>query len=471
MYREIINRQIEGSLKKIDNYLKEMDKYPDKMGVYLKEIHKQLEYVRKNYKLLNNIIQISKGEYENMSNGFQPQQSGPTSLRVTKTATGFRETVREYDWNIQKTANPTEIDLPMGQTENASFTLTITRSSTDTSRVGVRGVITVENTGENPTVGLSVGDIVQFRLPGSGPNFAAVPDQRVVSITPIPPTPSDELPAGATGRYAYEVEFTPPANNAVYRNEARVTIQNHPDGVRTFVFRQDFTLPTTPTLIEIDETAVLSDVVSFPSGITGTQPTDQVFNAPPTEPIIINIPITNESAACGQNLTLSNQATLTETDTGTTRVSTADVTINTGDCPPSICPLSRGFWMTHYPTDWPQTVLDFGLKIGNVLYSASQLQNTLNRPPRGDASIILAHQLIAAKLNIANGADPSPVLEIIANADALLQAASPCQTNLMPSCQVPYNISPSSSAGAKMVAAASILDAYNRGQMTPGCAI
>ena len=35
-------------------------------------------------------------------------------------------------------------------------------------------------------------------------------------------------------------------------------------------------------------------------------------------------------------------------------------------------------------------------------------------------SLILAHQLIASKLNLANGSDPAPVIGTIDQADALL---------------------------------------------------
>ncbi|MBI4641609.1 MAG: hypothetical protein HY731_12995 [Candidatus Tectomicrobia bacterium] len=40
---------------------------------------------------------------------------------------------------------------------------------------------------------------------------------------------------------------------------------------------------------------------------------------------------------------------------------------------------------------------------------------------KGNASVILAYQLIAAKLNIANGSDPTPVTATITAADNLLK--------------------------------------------------
>jgi len=48
------------------------------------------------------------------------------------------------------------------------------------------------------------------------------------------------------------------------------------------------------------------------------------------------------------------------------------------------------------------------------------LLDILHEPVRGNGLLILAHQLIAAKLNIAAGADPSCIEGTIAEADALI---------------------------------------------------
>ena len=98
------------------------------------------------------------------------------------------------------------------------------------------------------------------------------------------------------------------------------------------------------------------------------------------------------------------------------------------------------------------------LTLGTVLYNQSQLLSILNSPAKGDASIILAKQLIAAKLNIANGSDPTPIAATIATADGLLDG-----------CVLPCNVKPSSPLGRQMTAAAAILDQYNNGLLTPDC--
>jgi hypothetical protein len=98
------------------------------------------------------------------------------------------------------------------------------------------------------------------------------------------------------------------------------------------------------------------------------------------------------------------------------------------------------------------------LTLGTVVYNQLQLLSILNTPVKGDASIILAYQLIAAKLNIANGSDPTPIAATIATADGLLDG-----------CMLPCNVKPSSPLGMQMTAAAAILDQYNNGLLTADC--
>jgi hypothetical protein len=81
----------------------------------------------------------------------------------------------------------------------------------------------------------------------------------------------------------------------------------------------------------------------------------------------------------------------------------------------SSCTYTQGYWRNH-PTAWPVT----SLIIGTVTYQAAELMAILDTPAQGNGLVILAHQLIAAKLNIANGADPSAVQQTITDADAII---------------------------------------------------
>jgi hypothetical protein len=91
------------------------------------------------------------------------------------------------------------------------------------------------------------------------------------------------------------------------------------------------------------------------------------------------------------------------------------------------CTYTQGFWKTHGPVptgsnvnEWPAT----NFTIGGVDYTDAQLLAILQTAPKGNGWYTLAHQLIAAKLNIANGADGSSVATAIADADALLASGS-----------------------------------------------
>ena len=83
--------------------------------------------------------------------------------------------------------------------------------------------------------------------------------------------------------------------------------------------------------------------------------------------------------------------------------------------PPTGCTVTLGFWKNH-SSAWPVG----SLTLGTTSYSAAQLLSIFNTPPKGNGLIQLAHQLIAAKLNIAAGADPSAINSAISAADALI---------------------------------------------------
>ena len=79
------------------------------------------------------------------------------------------------------------------------------------------------------------------------------------------------------------------------------------------------------------------------------------------------------------------------------------------------CAFTQGYWKNH-PEAWPVT----SLKLGSVTYSQQQLLAILHKSVQGNGLVSLAHQLIAAKLNIANGADGSDISDEIIAADALI---------------------------------------------------
>jgi len=122
----------------------------------------------------------------------------------------------------------------------------------------------------------------------------------------------------------------------------------------------------------------------------------------------------------------------------------------------SRCPRSQGYWKNHTQA-WPVNTL----QLGSQNYTMAELLALLTSPTRGDASLILSKQLIAAKLNILNFADPAPAAAAITAADLLLATFVG---------KLPYGVASSSAAGATMTSLGAILDSYNNGRLTSSCA-
>jgi hypothetical protein len=148
-------------------------------------------------------------------------------------------------------------------------------------------------------------------------------------------------------------------------------------------------------------------------------------------------PSPTPTATATATVTATATATPTPTPTGT----------------PSGCVFGQGYWKNH-PDQWPVTEL----QLGNVTYTQEELLSILHQSVRGNGLVLLAHQLIAAKLNIANGTDPSCIEQTIADADALIGdlVVPPVGTGYL----APSNVS----------ALAETLDQYNEGLLcAPSC--
>ncbi len=115
------------------------------------------------------------------------------------------------------------------------------------------------------------------------------------------------------------------------------------------------------------------------------------------------------------------------------------------------CTLTQGYWKTH-PDAWP---LDF-VTLGTVSYDEGDLLAIFGKAASGNGLISLAHQLIAAKLNIANGADPTDIQSTVTQADALIGGL------VVPPLGTGY-IAPANTS-----ALTAALDAYNQGSTGPG---
>ncbi len=117
------------------------------------------------------------------------------------------------------------------------------------------------------------------------------------------------------------------------------------------------------------------------------------------------------------------------------------------------CTYTQGFWKNH-PDAWPVT----SLTIGGVSYSEAQLLDIFNMAPSGDASLILAHQLIAAMLNLDNSStSPAAVTQALGAAQVWMAANKDADGRL------PYGTGTGSAAANQATALASTLDNFNNG--------
>jgi hypothetical protein len=115
------------------------------------------------------------------------------------------------------------------------------------------------------------------------------------------------------------------------------------------------------------------------------------------------------------------------------------------------CTYTLGYWKNH-EENWPVT----SVTLGTVVYTAAEADAILEQSVQGNGLVSLAHQLIAAKLNIANGADPSAASAAIASADALIGGL------VVPPIGAGY-LAPNTTSSLTQT-----LDDYNNGVIGPG---
>ncbi|MGK3984798.1 hypothetical protein WME99_17260 [Sorangium sp. So ce136] len=120
------------------------------------------------------------------------------------------------------------------------------------------------------------------------------------------------------------------------------------------------------------------------------------------------------------------------------------------------CTLTQGYWKNHEES-WPVS----SLTIGGVEYSQAELLELFRTPPKGDTSLILGHQLIAALLNTASGASDAALGGALADAEAWMAANKDADGRL------PYGVKRGSAADSAVSLSGSLAD-FNEGGIGPG---
>jgi len=180
---------------------------------------------------------------------------------------------------------------------------------------------------------------------------------------------------------------------------------------------------------------------------------DTIYDTPGASSACASIPLECDKAYVFRAFGHATAA-LTRSDwSNTTSCSTAACTADDG------CTYTQGYWKTHGPVptgnntnQWAVT----SLTLGTVSYTDLELQAIFDTPAAGNGLISLAHQLIAAKLNVASGADDSAIAATIAAADALIGGL------------VVPPVGSGSLSNASTSALNGTLTSYNEGTIGPG---
>ncbi|MGB9825908.1 MAG: hypothetical protein ACPLRU_04470, partial [Desulfofundulus sp.] len=158
---------------------------------------------------------------------------------------------------------------------------------------------------------------------------------------------------------------------------------------------------------------------------------------------------------CG-DYTVDNTASFVTNDTGTRGEDSWRIVVHV---PCEGCTLTPGYWKTHSkygPAPYDDTWALLGEDTPFFQSGQSYYQVLWTSPAGGNAYYILAHQFIAAKLNILNGAASTPAV------DAALAWATNFFNTYKPTDKL------SKTLRAEVISYASLLDRYNNGYIGPG---
>lgn len=367
---------------------------------------------------------LSEGVAEGILN--TQMRVGP-DLEIAKTVSATYD--RTVSWVVDKTVSQ---DKHMGAPGD-EFLVNWTVEATKSENIGnykVTGTITVTNRNDF-SVPFTLSDVLN--------------DGTVATITcPITNDNTGTAPANGSVTCAYSAS---PLDASATENTATVTSEDF-GGSTTEGF-------TWSVNVIGDDAVTLSDPrVAYSELISGT--TVEIFP---------------ETFTCPADLSLYIDGVYTETYTNTAYLdgnntdleASAEVRVSCVVPPSEVCTLTLGYWKTHSefgpaPYDDTWALLPSGASTPFYLSGSTWLQ-VFNTPPARNAYYQLAHQFMAASLNVLNGASPSAVSSELSAAEALFNTYTPAQIAAEPK---------SSPLRAQMLTLASTLDNYNNGIIGPG---
>ncbi len=355
-------------------------------------------------------------------------------LAVTKTA-GTHYT-RTWEWDIDKTADPAEVTLAPGETAEIEYEVTVSADFTD-SAWGASGDIAVHNPATIPARLNSVADVMTGGLTADVTCGVTFPYTLVAGGT-LNCTYARALPDGTSRtntatatlqNYSYSATLVPtPIGTTAFTGTAQVV----------------FTAPTTV----IDESICVSDDLYGDLDPNCIGVSDLNADGEYTWTYTMTVGPYDD---CEEHEVI-NVATLVTNDTATTDSDPATVTVY----PLCGCTYTQGYWKTHGPNG-PADFDETWLLLNDGTHTAAGLEAILETAPEGDPWLILAHQYIAATLNVLDGAGmPASVKDDYDAATVLIHTYS-------------QGAVPDSMAD-DFIDAAGVLDDYNNGLLgIPHC--
>lgn len=371
------------------------------------------------------------------------------ALAATKTAATTFD--RTYKWNINKEADQSSLTLALNQSFLVNYSVVVNMTGYIDSNWAATGTITVTNPAPMDAELTQVTDKLTGNIPASVD------------------CPSQEVPAGGSLTCSYTVDL-PDGTDRV--NTATATQQNYSydkDGVGTASGTTNYTgsanvVFSSATITKFDQCIDVTDTYMGNLGsvcVTDALPKTFAYSR-----------LVGPYATCG-DYKVDNIAAFVTSDTNTTGSSSWTIDVNV---PCGGCSLTIGYWKTHAgfgpQADMVTPLLPqylgtqfLGLPLGKsvvvssagtaVQYLGFYGSNNVFAPSNGINKLYA--QLLAAKLNGANGADLSSVSSTISAADAFLTQYNSLNWATL-----------SKQNQNKVIGWMSLLDKFNNGLIGPG---
>jgi hypothetical protein len=380
---------------------------------------------------------------------------------------------RDYDWDIAKTrfladgevdgdGNLATLTLDEGQSFNVSYEVTVTMTGFTDGNHHASGTITITNPAPMAATGVAVSDVISHATES---DIAATVD-------------CDDVMAGNQSSVDVPAAVGGVAGTATCAYEA--DLPNGDDRVNTAtaeLFGEEYTGTANVTFDpnapaeEIDECVDLVDNAGTPGDTgddidLGTVCVGDLDEGEWTDEYVIEV---GPYEVCDE-YTFTNRVDLvtTDDDNDTDEADYATYTIVVTVPCPTGCTLTQGYWKTHNdsfhggaPTD--ETWELIGPLAENEIFflSGQTYYQVMWTAPKGNAYYNLAHQYIAAELNLLDGADGSAIATAFASATTLFETYTPAQIAAL---KGPTG----KELRSQFIGLAGTLGSYNEGLIGPG---